>query len=196
MKADSALVEAIRALEGALDELGVPAMIIGGVAVIAHGISRTTIDLDATVWGEEVLPVQILQVFKKHGIEARIENAESFAAKSQVLLLIHRPSGTRVDLSLAWLPFEKEALARAVEVSIDSASFRAATPEDLVVYKAVAWRQRDLDDIENLLLLHRDSIDIERVRGLVKEFALILDDPKRVEQFEEIIRRIEWIEDP
>ena len=32
-----------------LDE-GLPGMIIGGVAVIALGFPRTTVDIDATVW--------------------------------------------------------------------------------------------------------------------------------------------------
>jgi hypothetical protein len=40
---------AIRALIEVLDE-SLPGMIIGGVAVIALGFPRTTVDIDATVW--------------------------------------------------------------------------------------------------------------------------------------------------
>jgi hypothetical protein len=36
-----------------------------------------------------------------------------FARENQILLLRHVPSGTDIDLSLAWLPFELEALGRA-----------------------------------------------------------------------------------
>lgn len=91
------------------------------------------------------------------------------------------------------LPLEKLALGRATEVHFGGTKFLAATPEDLIVYKAVAWRDRDRDDIENLLLLHRDSIDLERLRGLVQEFALALEDSDRVRGFDEILRRVAQI---
>ncbi len=190
MRADLALLEAIQALNTSLEDLGASAMIIGGVAVIARGVPRTTIDLDATVWGEDVFPSQILKIFAQHGIEARIPNVEAFAERSQILLLVHQPTGTGIDLSLAWLPFEKAALERATEVRIGSARFLAATAEDLVIYKAVAWRDRDRDDIENLLLLHREAIDLGRVRALVEEFSIVLEDPERIHGFDEILRRV------
>lgn len=63
-----------------------------------------------------------------------------------------------------------------------------ARAEDLVVYKAVAWRERDRTDIERLLILHGDTIDLDRVRGLVAEFAAMLDDPARLEAFDDMVR--------
>jgi hypothetical protein len=80
-----------------------------------------------------------------------------------VLLLVHAPSATQIELSLAWLPFEHEALARAERLGIGSVQARVATAEDLVIYKAVAWRERDKSDIELLIQLHHDRIDFDRV---------------------------------
>jgi len=64
-----------------------------------------------------------------------------------------------------------------------------ATAEDLVIYKAVAWRDRDRADIERLLIRHGASIDLDRVRSVVREFALALDDPARIDQLEMLITR-------
>lgn len=50
-----------------------------------------------------------------------------------------------------------------------------AQAEDLLVYKAIAWRDRDRADIERLLVRHERTIDLERVRGLVEEFARVLE---------------------
>lgn len=44
--------DAISALASALAELGVPHMLIGGIAVILRGVVRQTNDVDATVWAE------------------------------------------------------------------------------------------------------------------------------------------------
>ena len=53
-------LDALQAVSTALAELGSPAMIIGGVAVIAHGVPRLTVDIDATVVATECRPVQAL----------------------------------------------------------------------------------------------------------------------------------------
>ena len=49
--ADQSLLQALAAVQTALDQVGAPAMIIGGMALIARGIPRLTHDIDATVWG-------------------------------------------------------------------------------------------------------------------------------------------------
>ena len=64
-----------------------------------------------------------------------------------------------------------------------------ATVEDLVIYKAVAWRQRDKSDIEQLIQLHHDKIDFARVDRVVEEFATALDEPERLREFVDLKRR-------
>jgi predicted nucleotidyltransferase len=107
-----------------------------------------------------------------------------------VLLLRHEPSGVTIEVSLAWLPFEEEALARANQIEIGGVTLRVATPEDLIVYKAAAWRDRDRADIERLLALHWRDIDLERVRSLITEISAALDDSGRIEAFENILARV------
>lgn len=54
MTADKRLRKALKEVRRALDKIGVPWMIIGGIAVIAHGVLRQTRDIDATLWGPEI----------------------------------------------------------------------------------------------------------------------------------------------
>jgi predicted nucleotidyltransferase len=70
-----------------------------------------------------------------------------------------------IEVSFAWLPFEEEALSRAIPTDIGGTTVRLARPEDLIVYKAAAWRDRDRSDIERLLVLYLDVIDLDRVRA-------------------------------
>jgi hypothetical protein len=53
----------------------------------------------------------------------------------------------------------------------------------LVIYKAVAWRERDKSDIEQLIQLHGDQIDFARVERIVGEFAAALEQPDRLHEF-------------
>lgn len=74
-------------------------------------------------------------------------------------------------------------------VSFGGSEILTAQPDDLIIYKFVAWRDRDKDDIERLLLLYAKKIDLARVRGLVREFSEVLEDPQRVEEFEAMVER-------
>jgi hypothetical protein len=99
------LADALTALTRALDELGSPSAIIGGVAVIANGVPRATVDVDATVSAQAVEPERLAAVLARHDILPRMENAIEFARAKHVFLAEHRPSRVAVDVSLAWLPF-------------------------------------------------------------------------------------------
>jgi hypothetical protein len=188
-QADRALLGALAALAAALRDIPAPSMVIGGIGVIARGVPRQTIDVDATVWAEAIDAESLLAGLARHGLVPRIEGALEFARQHQILQLRHEPSGTPVDLSLAWLPFEREALARSSLVDFGGVSIPVATPEDLIIYKAVAWRDRDRSDIERLLVRHGRAVNLDRIRALVSDFALALDEPERVEQFEALVAR-------
>jgi|CXWL01.1.fsa_nt_gi hypothetical protein len=183
----SRLLEALAALARGLESIEAPSMIIGGIAVIAHGVSRQTIDLDATVLADRVEPDALLRALAEVSICPRIENALEFAARSQVLLLVHEPTGITLEISFAFTSFEREALARARMVDFGGVRIAVAEPEDLLIYKVLAWRDRDRYDIQELLNLHGEQIDLGRVRAFVREFASILEAPERVEEFERLI---------
>lgn len=165
-------------------------MVIDGIAVIARGVPRLTRDVDITVAGDSADVTSLLARLRQHDLAPRIDDAVEFAAANQVLLLRHLASGVDVDLSLAWLPFELDALAAAQKLTLAGVTVPVARAEDLVIYKAVAFRPQDQQDIERLLELHGSTIDLTRVRRIVAEFAEALECPERVGELERIIRRV------
>lgn len=171
----------------ALSTFGAPHMLIGGLAVIARGIPRQTDDIDAAVWGPGLDVACLLDHLQAAGIEPRIDDALEFAQTSQVLLLRHTATGTPLEISLAWLEFEREALERADRLALAGTTLPVATAEDLVIYKAVAWRQRDRADIERLLRLHGDRVDPQRVLGVLRVFAEAIEAPERVQLVEAML---------
>jgi hypothetical protein len=163
-------------------------MIIGGVAVIARGVARATRDVDATIAFDGDVDDLVARL-KDHELVPRIDDAARFARERQVLLLRHAPSGVDVDISLAWLPFELEALALGDRMALSGIDVTIARAEDLVIYKAVAWRPQDQQDIERLLTLHGRTMDLERIRRIVGEFADALEEPERLDGLERLIHR-------
>jgi len=182
---------ALLALQRAFDDLARPAMIIGGIAAIARGVPRQTIDIDATIDAQGLDVDDAFRVLDRHGFEPRIERADEFARQRLVLLLRHRPSGVRLDLSLAWLPFERDALARASSFDFGGVNVRVVTVEDLIVLKAVAWRLRDRDDIERLLIRHGRSVDLQQIRATLVQLFGMLEEPERLADFDSLVSAVE-----
>jgi hypothetical protein len=178
---------ALRALSGALAEGKTPVAVIGGIALNANGVTRSTADIDATIPGADLDLAGLLRRLKAHEIVPRIPNAGAFARANQVLLLRHAPTHIDLDLSLAWISFELEAIARAQRVTFATARIRVARPEDLVIYKLIANRPRDLGDLENLLLLHRRQIDLSRVRRILRALSEHLDGRDRIAVLDELL---------
>jgi len=102
--------------------------------------------------------------------------------------LQHSKSGINIDLSFAALPFEEEMINRSKRVSIGNVNFRVASPEDLIIMKMVAHREKDLRDISNILAVC-PNLDVERIKYWVHEFALVLENPELEIELARIISR-------
>jgi hypothetical protein len=180
-------LDALEAVRAALDETGIPWTFIGGVAVIASGVPRQTADIDVTLLAGSITVAELIRRLGAHDLAPRIEDAELFAHENQVLLLEHSSSGVPVDLSLAWLPFEEEAIRASRLLDYAGVRIPIPRPEDIVVYKLIASRAHDLKDAERLYLLHRKTIDITRVRTVIAEVCLALEDQSRLEALDRLL---------
>jgi hypothetical protein len=181
-----------RALEDlgpVLEQHRAHSLVIGGIAVIARGVPRLTRDIDVAFAGAAVTLRELVADLEAAGVAPRISDAEAFAAESQVLLMHHAETGVAIDVSLAWLPFEMEAIAAASVAMVGSAKLRVAQPEDLVIYKAVAWRPQDQQDIERLLVLHGAQMDLARIRRHVRDLGEAMEED-RVSDLNAVIRRV------
>jgi hypothetical protein len=147
-----------------------------------------TADVDVVVRGDAVPVAELLAALGAGGIEPRIPDAEAFARRNLVLLLRHRRTRVDVDLSLGWSGFEQEALEQREIESYGRVRLPFATVADLLVFKAVAGRPRDLADVLSLLSLHR-GVDLARVRDRVAVLSELADEPALVSRLEHVISR-------
>jgi predicted nucleotidyltransferase len=179
---------ALGALSRALRRARVPWMIIGGIALIARGVRRVTTDIDVAVRGDATTIDHLIDQLAREDIAMRIPDAARFARENLVLLARHSPTGIDLDVSLAWSSFEHEALEAATRASFGNVRIPVSTAEDLLVFKAVAGRARDIEDAEALLVLH-PRIDVDRARGRVVDLAKLAEAPEIVDAFDALVAR-------
>lgn len=166
----------------------VSGIIIGGVAASILGRPRVTRDVDSLVIIDEVHLKEFVQKGKHFGFIPRSDNIIAFAHKTRVLLMKHKPTAIDIDISLGALPFEYESIKRAVWIDVGGLKLPLSSPEDLIIMKAVAHRQRDLIDIEAISDVH-PNLNLKRIRKWVKEFSAVLEMPEILKDLEKILKR-------
>ena len=164
----------------------VPYAIIGGAAISFLAQPRATQDIDAVTWLDLADADAFIRSGAGFGFFPRISDPIEFALKSRVLLLQHDQTKIDVDISLGALPFEQEMIERAIEFTTPELTVQIATPEDLIITKAVAHRKRDLLDIDNLASVY-PNLDVARIRHWVGQFAAVLESPEMVSDLENLL---------
>lgn len=182
------LARAARDILKFLEQHGVPACLIGGLAVQRWGEPRVTQDVDLTLlapFGDEERPVDLLL----GEYSPREPGAKRFALVYRVLKLV-ASDGVPIDVSLGALPFEVEVIERASAWQLTpSIKVIVCSAEDLIIYKLVAARPRDLLDIEGVVRAQGRRLDVARVRRWTRLLGEALDRPELIQPFEAALRR-------
>ena len=153
------------------------------------GRARLTQDVDALVNLPEAEWAKAISAAAGCGIVPRTENALEFAKRSRVLLLRHEPSAIDIDVILAGLSFEQEAISRHRSTAIGDFNIPLPRVEDLLVMKAIAQRPKDVQDLEALLVTHPET-DLPAVRHWLNEFAKATSDSELLERFDSLVSRV------
>ena len=151
-----------REILGALERHGVDYVAIGGIAMIAHGAIRATIDVDLIPDPDPANLSRLVEAL------AELEAVPHGEAETPIdLALLSRDANMRfqsragqIDVLLAAQYRERFAglRERAIRGSVGGVSGIVVSREDLVVLKAGSGRVRDLLDIGNLTeLAERDD---------------------------------------
>ena len=181
------LAESVVRMQARLEEHGIESAVIGALAVAVWGEPRTTRDVDLKVLVEreqaERLVAALPPAFQGLGGQP-LELLRTYG-----MLFGKDELDTRVDLLLAEIPFDREAILNSVEVQLHpNQSARVVTAEALVIYKIVAARPRDREDA--LSILRRQArLDLSYVRTWLRKFEGALDDATLLESLEDLLRQ-------
>lgn len=164
-------VQSIRAIMQALNQRDVRFLVVGGLAVVAHGYGRVTFDLDLVL---DLQPENIRQAWfalESLGFRPRVPvTADQFSdaalraqwvrEKGMTVLNLYSElhPATAVDI-FASEPFDFSAtLAKAERAPLgDGADFSYVDLDTLILMKQLAGRAKDLDDIEQLRRLRDET---------------------------------------
>ena len=171
--------ETLRALRQEADAVGAPLLLVGGIAVIRHGYTRTTDDRDALVSYRHA--PALAERLSDHDDWDRVERG--------LYAFVYRPTGVEVDFLVSGGLMNLGSPYRFPEPEeLETADRLEGIPviglHDLIYFKLLAGRMRDLADVMELCKRHLQEIDANKV------FArLEADDETMRDRFLEILGR-------
>lgn len=177
-------VDALRQVDAFLKGHGIPYVVIGGIANAARGEPRAThdVDLKVLVQGMTIAEFRAMaEVQFKPYRRPWLGRAES-----ALIVSLEVAPDMVVDMLVAVLPYEEQAIRRAEMIDVAGLSLPICTAEDLIIHKAIADRPKDWLDIEMILLRQGAGLDAEYVRSWLIQFADALDKPTLVARFDEL----------
>jgi hypothetical protein len=161
----SSALEAIAAL---LDRLGVEWVLFGALAANRYrGQTRTTGDTDVLIADPGAA---------RHALEqSLIAGGWGLlrATPDGSLLRLTHPELGIVDLVVAGTDFERLAMSRARSETVrEGFCVRTLTVEDVIVFKLIAGRGKDLDDVDSILLTGC-SLDVAYIERWASEWDVL-----------------------
>jgi hypothetical protein len=176
------IVIALDSVTKLFTKMDVAYMIFGGIANSIYGNPRQTFDIDIKL----ILETDVGPFLKELSRIGKIlpEDPIKFVSETNVIPVdIH---AVRVDLVVAELSFEKEAIRRSRFMNFLGVEIKVCTPEDLVIQKAISIREKDWMDIQYVIENMKCQLDWDYLLAHCRDLAVFLDNPdiiNRIEKF-------------
>lgn len=129
-----------------LNDLGIEWAVAGGVAAnLYRDDARATGDMDIMLVAAVADMAHVADEFRRNGW------AITHRPSDQWLVRAAHPEFGRIDLIAAETEYQRVAIRRAKEATIDGDACKVLAAEDVIVLKMIANRYKDLADVESIL---------------------------------------------
>jgi hypothetical protein len=170
-------------LEGA----GVRHLVIGGLAVGAIGEARTTGGVDVIAFASPDEAVALIARASEAGFDVHPEIEQERLRATGTLRFRH--GLFQLDIILASLPFEEAAYTRAVRQRLFGRLVPFPTPEDLIVFKVLAGRDKDILDAVGVARRHLPTLDRRYLETTLQDICDLAEDMEPWRRLESVLRK-------
>ena len=176
--------QSLRDITALLNNHKIEYMVIGGLANAKWGNPRATLDIDITLWVGDQKIKSLLSLLDKN-FTILVEKPFEFISETRVLPVMTRKN-QRIDLIFGSLPFERNAIDRAVNVQVGKTPVSFCTAEDLILLKIISDRPKDIDDVRGILRFQKEKLDYDYLEPRIFELASLLENPDIKEKWDKM----------
>jgi len=175
--------EVARRLADALESAQIPYAIGGAIAYGLHAPPRATNDVDVNVFAPLDEIDRVFDALEDGG--ATIDRASARVSANQRGDFIARVQGMRVDVFVPSIPLSASAAGRVRQGVLLGRPIAILSAEDLVLFKLLFFRAKDLSDVERLVRFQGEGLERDYIRYWLVE--LVGADDVRVEAWDRLV---------
>lgn len=164
-------------LRAALETTGIPYFVTGSFASSAHGIPRSTNDIDIVISPSRQQLEQLLDRLSQSEFETELEDPYDAFVRKSLFNIVDAATLWKVDFIFKQpTPFDASRFSRRSVVDIAGVHLHTASPEDILVTK-LWWAQlgeseRQINDAVGIIQVQRENLDLEYVNRWVVALEL------------------------
>lgn len=137
---------------------------MGGMAVSIYARPRATYDIDGIISIKKGQIEDFLYILKESGFKYDKKEPIKFIRGLPFITLCYAKYKTYIDLFIAGNKFQNNILARAKKVRFNKMSLNIISLEDLILIKLQTGRERDIEDVRDMILENMEKIDLRYLR--------------------------------
>jgi hypothetical protein len=170
-----------------LEQSGVRYLVIGGLAVVAVGEPRTTGDVDVIGFVAEEDAHRLIEQARRAGFQVDVETERRRLRETGTLRFRREPF--QLDVITASMPFEEDAFRRATPHRMFGRALRFPSPEDLILFKVLAGRDKDMLDAIGVARRHAAALDRPYLEAALRPICDLAEDMSAWHRLQDVLRK-------
>jgi hypothetical protein len=170
------LIDLIHELEQVFDRLSIDRSYGGAIACNYYAPPRFTQDVDVLILApatrmpglvEELSSIGCTETYHPGAPPVKLQRilSELRAKPYWTVLYCH---GIRIEFFAPWHSFHHRVLERSPSRQLEGRAIRIHSAEDLIIFKKIFDRPKDIIDIKAMLLAQKGRLNLERLRSDAK----------------------------
>lgn len=160
----NALLNVVKALTDVCNKNNIKIVLTGGIAVSLYARPRATYDVDAIISIKKEEKDKFLKAVYRKGFKYDKTNPIKHIRNLSFLPLLYKETKLYADIFIAEDKFQQNIIKRAKRIRLDNKSVYIISPEDLILLKLLTGRERDTEDVRNIICDNLGKIDFKYIK--------------------------------
>lgn len=171
---DNILITIIDKLLNILHKHQIKFVLMGGIATSILAKPRATFDVDGIISITDNKIKDLLLDIENAGFKIDKKQPLKLIQGSPFLTLYYDPYKTYIDLFISSNDFQNEIINRAKVIDYNDLSINIISPEDLILVKIQSGREKDMDDIREIIKENSESLDYKYLNTWAEKLGISL----------------------
>jgi hypothetical protein len=156
-----------------LNENNMRYVMVGGIAVMYHGVPRTTVDIKFIVDMNKTEIELFVSFLQSEDFDANFQDLIEALDEHTHCTIFVDESLLRLDIQGEISDFDRATLERAIKVDFFDTIISLSSVEDTLINKILFASEQDIRDASGIFARHKGELDLEYIEKICKPLGIL-----------------------